>query len=136
VTDNINMIAAGSSNAAGLKPLYALNPPLFTTMRRAVQTEWHGFQGVALTGARQSKTWGLPWVTWSFGVISAAEYAYLQATFGPNITLRAYNKTLNTWNNYNATLTIVDLGDSSQAQWGRLYNWEQLRLTFLDLVAL
>lgn len=129
-------IAAGANNTGGLATLDQLSVGLFATYELGdVLTEWNDYEGRAADANRNWRSIGLPWCVWIFPGITMSEYQILKDDFVPMlalngaVTITAFNKTLNTYRNYNANLLWPD---QSEQQWIR-GSWGNVRLTFLDL---
>lgn len=132
---DIQKIAAGHNNVAGLLPFYSLSGTLFSLYNSfALQTEWHDGVGAALDGTTvHYKRWGKSWFDIIFAVLSEDERRYLETTFSEPVTVHAYSKRLKTWGNYNASLIQpVDLSDTFWITWNSGH-WEQARYRFKKL---
>lgn len=134
-------IAANHNNAAGLKALYELSPPLFADyyiIPGSVFTEWFGAEAYERAGDRTLRKIGRPYVIWTLPAsITRDEYDLLRSTFCSThltgeVTIRTLNKDLNAWGNYNA---LMQMPQNDSRKWED-NEWLDVKLFFYDLVAL
>lgn len=129
---DVDHIANGNNNVAGLLPYYQLSAPLFFRYNSfPLNIQPHDSVGSALDGTGvHYKTWGKEWFDIIFDVLTEDERLYLEVNFGVLVTVRRYSRRLKAWGNFNASLIQpVDLADTNWITWNSGH-WEQARYRF------
>lgn len=124
-------LANGHDNEAGLEELQNLSAGLFGYYVGGLKTEWHDFVTQILVGSRRSYApIGLPWCDWVMFKITPQELKYLKDNFGPEVTVRTFDKGRNAFYNFNA---IILFPDTSAFDFD-IGEWIDLKISFIDLV--
>lgn len=129
---DVEHIADGNNNVAGLLPFYALSAPLFVAYKSfPLNIQPHDSVGAQLDGtAVHYKRWGKEWFDIIFDVLTEDERLYLQVNFGVPVTVHRYSRRLKAWQDCNASLIQpVDLSDTLWIAWNSGH-WEQARYRF------
>jgi hypothetical protein len=125
-------LALAHNNAAGLKALHLISAPLFAhyAPKGGVLTDWNDGEETERDGSGALQTIGFPFVQFTLYSITPAEFVLLNTYIG-NVTGHLYNKTANTWANYNGVLELpIDARKWGTNEWdevgGVIYELEPL----------
>lgn len=110
----VQQLATGSNNVAGLLPFNLLSPPLLSIYRRAITQTWSPQLGRKLLGSRLAfKTWGKPSVRFTFGQLTRNDLVYLISLEGA-VTIYVLNESINAWGTYNGVWLLAETIESLQ----------------------
>lgn len=104
---DVNKLAIGHDNEAGLERLDEIDPPLLQPyrMKGGILTEWYDGEEEERDGHRALVYVARPYDVWKFKLLDPDDVALLNTYVGP-VTARIYNKTTATWGNYNARFEL------------------------------
>lgn len=111
--------AFGHNNVDNLRQLHLISPPLFSKYSYWIQGEWRDQEELALSASRRRVPIGLSWIALTFEYLTQPELDLLVSEFVTNgidglVTVRAWNQSNDTWNNYNAIM-FLNFEESTQA---------------------
>lgn len=124
----LEQLAAGHDNTAGLETLREIDATEFRDHSAELLTEWYDSESRRNDSTGFPKQIGKPYVVWVFGVITQAGYQALKA-YGRNVTIHVYDKGAALWKDFNAEMIMPRLSPENWLQ-GR---WVNVRISFVNL---
>ena len=128
-------IASGYNNAANLKFVWEISPPLMARFKdnESLKTEFMEVEEQEMDGDRSFIDVGLPSVKVTLFRMSRADYAYMRANYSGAVTIRALNQSTNTYSNWNAKLKPIRAGKTGTWAADAIKGFSDVVLEFYDM---